>query len=227
MPIFVAITGMNYGSKNPKIGRMAQAWIVTKEDPRIATKAGREASVCGDCKLRPSKGGGCYVSQRWGPGQIWHTRYVFNSYPQARPQHFRHRLVRFGAWGDPSAVPLEAWRPILDNARGWTGYTHQWRNLDPADWGWLMASVDNEAEHVQAAEAGWRTFRVRAPGDELGADEVPCPAADETRARPVSCASCRLCDGYGPAFRNLQTKNVSIVAHGRSAKRAIVAGRTR
>lgn len=220
-PIFVAVTGIKTGSSNPKIGRMAQVWILpATEEPKLAFKSGSEASVCGDCPHRWFTGGGCYVHWRWGPQQVYHTHKVFQSYGPLDVEWLRGRVIRFGAYGDPAAVPLEVWRPLLDVAKGWTGYTHQWRNLDSAEWGWLMASVDKPCEQLSAKRRGWRTFRIRQPGVPLMDREIICPAAEEGAGyRKVDCAKCRLCDGNGADGRRARLRDVAIVVHGQMAGR--------
>lgn len=196
-PIQVIASGVwqaNPGTVNIKTGPTVQIYIVPRDlNPHTAAKNGKDSSVCGACPHRPSTGGACYVSTHWGPSMVWKqvNREGAPRIPAALHQAlFLDAMVRFGAWGDPAAVPLEVWRPILNVASGWTSYTHQWKDLDPGLWGWCMASVDSPTELRQAQEAEWRTFRVAFSGEPIGG-ERHCPA----QASKVNCYSCRGCDG--------------------------------
>jgi hypothetical protein len=124
------------------------------------------------------------------------------------------RMVRLGAYGDPAAVPQEVWMNLLHRAKGWTGYTHQWREpqfeyLKK----WCMASVDSPGETLIAQSCGWRTFRVRQFNIEAytGTREVVCPASDEQGAK-LQCIQCGVCSGT----EGKGTSNVVIKVHGRS-----------
>ena len=218
--IMVVATGIRNGTKNPKIGNMVQIWIVPVVEPKVAFKTGADASVCGDCPHRWSTGGACYVHWRWGPQQVWYTHVKKRGYRQAEPDWLASKRIRFGAYGDPAAVPLQVWRPLLENARGWTGYTHQWRKLDVAAWGWLMASVDNPDQYREAKACGWRTFRVREWLGEVFDREIVCPAASESTAvRKVDCAGCGLCNGRGLDGRLTGVKDIVIEVHGSRVRR--------
>lgn len=211
--ILVIATAQN---GNRKIGHMLQLWIIPSISPLAALRSGADAAVCGDC---PHRGNGrgqqrsCYV---WSPGvdNIWQAR---AKAIVMTPRHFAVThpglQLRIGAYGDPVAVPIEIWTPLLERAAGWTAYTHQWRlPLARPFRQWCMASVDSAAEQREASLAGWRTFRVRGADDGLQADEITCPASAEAGHRVV-CADCELCRG---AAR--QAKSIAIVAHGGGAK---------
>lgn len=229
-PIVVVVTGLQRASDNPKTGDMLQVWIVPDiaEPPHVAVRTGADAGVCGGCAQRPSLDGGCYVTPHNAPRAVWQAvqdgRYPALDGPQAA-RLLAGALIRFGAWGDPAAVPLDVWRPILAVIRGHTGYTHAWASLDAAAWGWLMASVDTDTEHVSAVALGWRVFRVhtgRVSPDWRDARNAPpdtrqCPAAAEApTSGAIACAACRLCDGN---TRGASRPSVSIRAHGaRSAR---------
>ena len=200
-PVVVVVTGLVVGSRNRKTADLLQVYILPRDvSPPAAVKSGADAAVCGDCKHRPSEGGVCYVNIGWGPMMVWRAWQVGKSYQPADPERAAQVLagssVRFGAWGDPAAVPLEVWRPLLPDLYAWTGYTHQWRALD-SDWHWLMASVDSVPEREAAKARGWRTFRVKEPEDGLLPGERYC-LADEMG---IPCAKCRGCDGNGHGVR--------------------------
>jgi hypothetical protein len=120
------------------------------------------------------------------------------------------RVVRFGAYGDPAALP----RPVLDaivgsGAVGWTGYSAQWREgFALADL--VMASVQNTADAAEAIAMGWRTFRVTAAAEPRAAGTMVCPASTEA-GHKLTCEECRACSGRG---EGRATAHVQIAAHG-------------
>jgi hypothetical protein len=69
----------------------------------------------------------------------------------------------------------------------------------------LMASVESVGEGLEAAERGWRYFRIRQPCGELERFEILCPF--ESRER--QCFDCGLCSGT-----RLGAKHVVITVHG-------------
>jgi hypothetical protein len=216
-PIQVVLTGLDKRSRNPKTGDMAQAYIMpARVLPSTAVRTGSDASVCGDCPLRPSvakpqpsvaKYQVCYVTTVHGP-RATYTKH--RGAPVEIPTAITKPL-RLGAWGDPAAAPIAIWRYLTTLAPSWTGYTHQWakkahRNLQP----YCMASVDSPAQAERAQRAGWRTFRVKHDGDPLQANEINCPASAEAGKR-TTCANCGLCNGKtGPHDRRA---NIAINYH--------------
>jgi hypothetical protein len=219
-PIYVIASGK---TSNRKIGAMVQLWILTAMAPIDAVTTGADDAICGDCKLRGDGTGAeraCYVEWWRAPSNIHQAAtgtgkgkgIVDRMTPEAFAERVRGMQLRIGAYGDPAAVPLEVWRPMLATAKGWTAYTHQWRTCDPGYREFCMASVDSPAERLEAAALGYRTFRVRRGQDGVDSGEVVCPASDEAHHK-ATCASCSLCRGAArPA------KSVVIVAHGQRAK---------
>lgn len=200
-------------SANQKTANMVQTWIMRADkEPHLAVESGADAAVCGDCPHRPALGGSCYVLTFQGPLS------VFRAYKRGRyarewnPSDFRGRMVRLGAYGDPAAVPMHVWRAFTMHASGVTGYTHQWRDCDPALADVCMASCDTPADHADAFAAGWRTFRVRLLDEPLSPAERVCPASHEA-GQKVTCEQCGACDGNR---RNLKG-NIAIIAHGARA----------
>jgi len=216
--IVVIATGLNRPSKNDKTDDMIQVWILLQDvAPTKANQQGLDVAVCGDCKHRQwqrqddgsmAKVGSCYVVLHNAPLSVYKA-YKRGNYPWLDPESARELLrdtwVRFGAYGDPSAVPVHIWEPIRDVVRKYTGYTHQWRNLGP-EWHWLMASVDTPAERLEAMRMGWRYFRVKGEDDELFDNEQVCAS----EARGTSCAACGLCAGMSTA----KAKSQVITVHG-------------
>ena len=225
-PIVVIATGLKTKSTNGKIGPdTVQIWYLPRDvAPHVAAKTGADASVCGDCKHRPSTGGACYVVTFQAPLAIWKA-YHRGSYPtwNGSTAPFDDRVVRFGAWGDPAAVPAGLLASIRDAARRHMAYTHQWREDSARHLlGWCMASVDSAAEYLRARSAGWRTFRVRGPDETLQASERMCPASDESPVSEVmDCGKCSRCDGLA---RGAKRPSFAIIVHGGKASRFGVQG---
>lgn len=220
-PITVVVT---HGSKNRKTGPMDQAWILRSDHhPLAAARSGADSAICGDCRHRgDGEHRSCYVTVQHGPAGVYRAL-KRNTYPflpdDLAAVRMRRRFLRVGAYGDPAAVPAGVWLRLLPVLAGWTGYTHFWRR-DQGLKVFLMASVDTEAEKVEAEEMGWRTFRVRQ--GELLPGEVVCPASIEGRHRLV-CQQCRICAGLAGRGES----SVAIFPHGpkttfyRSAQHAL------
>jgi hypothetical protein len=208
--IFVIATAAN---SNRKIGPMLQLWILPAESPIEAVRSGRDAAVCGDCQLRGDGHGKervCYVEWWRSVSNIWQGHPKAERVDEVQFARLAAGLqLRIGAYGDPAAVPMRVWTPMLASAAGWTAYTHQWRRLGDEFRRWCMASVDSEDEARHARALGWRTFRVRGIGSILdGAAEVICPHEFDNE---IKCASCSLCRGAArPA------KSVVVTVHGRA-----------
>lgn len=211
-PVKVVLSGLVDGSSNTKTGPMIQSYILPDGvHPVEAQKTGADATVCGDCPARKVREGWCYVTpfpmltiarlEREGKLPLLTAHEVLAAV-EGRP-------LRLGAYGDPAAVPYDWWRPLVDRASMWTGYTHAWRTCDQRFRLITMASVETLADAQLARERGWRTFRTRPTGGVLAQNEIVCPA--ETRG--VTCAACKLCKGGALG------KSIAIDAHGALATR--------
>ena len=206
----IIATGFESPSDNRKTGDMIQVWILVRSmDPVRAIKEGLDRVICGNCVHRGNgdgSGRSCYVNVGQAPLGIWRAWQAGN-YPLLRSlEVFTGRRVRFGAYGDPTHLPLSLALAIAGASSGWTGYTHQWRK--PSLQGWrslLMASVDSVAELVIARSLGWSTFRV---GSEASVGESLC--ASERIGTP--CAECLLCAGSRNGL-----ESVHIPPHGTGA----------
>ena len=218
--IIVALTGLDVASQNRKLGPgVLQTWYLPAEEtPLTAMQTGADASVCGNCSLRGvnGKGRSCYVNLVHGPQNI------YRSYRVGTMKRFqgdeikaalRGRIVRFGAWGDPVSAPVDLTRWLAGMARAPIGYTHQWRTCDEQFQQYLMASVNNADEALEAQERGWATFRVRTPDEPRLIHEKPCPAADESN-HATTCSECLKCRGVGAET----AYNVVINVHGNGKK---------
>ena len=205
-------------TSNRKTGDMIQTWILPQNmRPTDAVDSGDDKSICGDCPHRKVDGKRtCYVNVGQAPLQVWKS-YRAGKYPRLPELSAitEGRRIRFGAYGDPAAVPSHVWLYLKRHASGWTGYTHQWRTCDHNLMDLCMASVDTQEEAEQAQAMGWRTFRCRSADEPLMHREIMCPASDEGGKR-TTCDNCLLCAGR---FANKKRKipSVSIVVHGRGA----------
>jgi hypothetical protein len=212
----VIATGFSKPSDNRKTGDMIQIWILCKaEDPVAAIRTGLDRIICGNCRHRGHEVDGkhgvertCYVNEGQAPLGIWKA-WKAGRYPTLQFMDcFAGRKVRFGAYGDPTHMPLSLALAIAGVSSGWTGYTHQWRK--PSLQGWkqlLMASVDTTAELVIARSMGWSTFRVTPDTDHHTVESL---CASDRSGTP--CAECLLCAG---ARGGIQA--IHIPVHGKGA----------
>jgi hypothetical protein len=206
-----------FKSANVKTGNMVQIVIVVDGvKPTDAIKSDADVAVCGNCIHKGDKAAGkprtCYVPMRF-------VNSVYGAYERGNARaldlsQFAGRSVRFGAYGDPAAVPFEVWEKISTACNGdITGYTHQWQTCDPRFSRVCMASADSFAEYGIARRAGWRAFVPR----ELGAPKpkglVQCPAT-AGKANTVTCISCMQCGGTD----NGRKASISIEVHGSTAR---------
>lgn len=202
-------------SENSKTGDMVQTYIIRSDmSPVEAQQTGADEGICGNCPSRPFLDGDCYVTVAQSVQSV-HYAWVRGAYPLLPPsevaQHIADREVRIGAYGDPAAIPFRFWLALIFQARGHTGYTHQWERF-PEFRGMLMASVDSPEEAMDAHAKGWRTFRVsRGLLTPLNREFV-CPASPEGGHRR-QCRTCLACDGGSPP-----QASVVIFVHGVRAK---------
>jgi hypothetical protein len=216
-PIVAIATGIRSRTTNRKTGDMVQTWILRADVPPVeALKDGADASVCGACPLRPQASGGCYVNVGQAPGAIWRA-YRAGRYADASPENLallNGRAIRFGAYGDPAAVPDAVWTDLRARSRRHTAYSHGAtvygfdRIANVADY--AMVSVSSLEDASAAWSRGFRTFRTGHGAPVPG--EILCPS------ERVSCVDCGLCDGLTRAdVRALPS--IFIPAHGVTARR--------
>ena len=180
---------------------MIQVTIMRADiNPTEALKRGLDVAVCGDCVHRSKASGGvgdCYTHKnlRRGFAQTgtWKSHDANGSLP-FDVERFRGRKVRFGAYGDPAAVPFAVWEEIRSVSGGFTGYTHQWKITDPRMADLFMASADSVEDRRQARMKGYRTFRVRLAVEERERGEIVCPSSAEGGFK-TDCATCLQCSG--------------------------------
>jgi hypothetical protein len=220
--IIVILTGLTDDSANSKTGKMLQTWILRADrKPTTARKEGCDVSVCGDC---PHRRGSCYVNLGQGPRAVydcWSAGKGYSDYdPSVHDPLISDRTIRLGSYGDPSAVPIETFEPILAVADSHTGYTHQWDKPIGSDYRAVcMASVDTVEQADDAVRAGWRYFYA-CPSDYVKRKwEVNCPASVEA-GQKTQCNDCTLCFGRGEGKGRL-APSIFIVVHGNRAQKSI------
>lgn len=216
-PIVVIATNLSKPSDNRKTGDFIQTYIIPNNGlkPTENYQSGGDEAVCGDCIHR--KIGGfqtCYVNLAFGPNQVFKA-FLAGKYPvfntQIHSDLFKNRLIRLGAWGDPSSVDYSVWKQICDISGKWTGYTHQWRKCDQNLKTLCMASVETVAQMVKAKSMGWKTFRVRRSDEPIQPGEFLCPASAEAGKR-LKCETCLACKGN--RYNNSNAVTPVIVSHG-------------
>jgi|GEM_PF-1570758 len=224
---YVAIATLE--TSNRKTGDMVQIWFLLRDiHPVQAVQEGIDfETICRDCVF--ARGRGCYVNIGQAPLAVWETfhrgRYPFLP-PADYGRVFSERRVRFGAYGNPTLLPLPLVDRIARLSDGWTGYFHDWRtHAQAAEYGrYFMASTETASSLRQAITAGFRVFHV---SPEKPAGSIECLSD----AKGITCAECRLCNGRfgsaGQAFRPMaerQRPSIWINPHGsRSATAAAVA----
>ncbi|BAY23863.1 hypothetical protein NIES2100_36560 [Calothrix sp. NIES-2100] len=115
--IALILTGFVYPTSNRKTGRLIQSWILQQEFvPTSAAKNGLDQGICGNCPLKLSQSGSCYVNLL--PINNIYRKYKTGTYPKLGTNEIevlkRYRdPVRIGSYGDPTAVPIEVWEPII------------------------------------------------------------------------------------------------------------------
>jgi len=209
----VIATGFSSPSDNRKTGNMIQIWILVKSvSPTEAIKSGLDRLICGSCVHRGNgdgSGRSCYVNVGQAPLGIWRA-WKAGKYPTLQFMDcFAGRKVRFGAYGDPTHIPIGLALAIAGVASGHTGYTHQWRKPSLQAWrSILMASVDTTAELLIARSMGWSTFRVT-PDTDHHTMETLC-ASDRVG---TPCSDCLFCDGSRSGILSIH-----IPVHGTGAR---------
>jgi hypothetical protein len=209
-PIVAIATGMD-GTANPKTGEMVQVWILCDNGiaPHHAAKLGQDSSVCGSCSHRHYLGGDCYVTLFQAPLAVW-TKYMAGGYDDYQRGDLEGRQVRFGAYGDPAAVPYDSWEPVLEECDldGSTGYSHQLfhKNYDPRIGLFCQISADTPKQALKIQSMGLKTFRVAGNAELALPGEIECLSESEG----MTCAECKLCNG--------QQQNIVITAHGAKSK---------
>lgn len=212
---YVAIATMQ--TTNRKTGDMVQVWILNRDvSPGDSVASGLDATTnCRGCVFASGKG--CYVDVNKAPRAVW-LAWQRGVYPAMRDFGiFRGRKVRFGAYGNPSLIPLDVIYTITQFASGHTGYFHDWQLMTPrmarAYGRYFMASTDSEDSRLAAMALGLRYFHV---SPVQPAETRECLAT----SRGLDCASCLLCSGSAKTTQ----ASIWIDPHGKGRNKAITAG---
>lgn len=213
------------GSTNVKTDDMVQIWIIDRNmHPVESIQSGKDAShQCEGCPF--ASGNGCYVAPM--PLMAIWRKFQLNGYPVlpyrslAWDDFWKGKRVRFGAYGNPSMIPLAIVANIASHAEKYTGYFHNWHKMSvleaQAYGNFFMASCEPwNVRHAQ--RIGLRTFTVYpenvTPPENAG---IECLAD----ARGLTCSECGLCDGTKrSAKRSTPLPSVWITVHGYKTKRA-------
>ena len=216
---FVVIATMK--TTNRKTGDMVQTWILLRDvSPVEGVKTGLDAdTVCAGCVF--ASGNGCYVNVGQAPLAVW-KGYHANIYPYLEPREYKsvfaNRLLRFGAYGNPSKIPLPKVKALAKACFAWTGYFHDWHSMPKrsavAYGRYLMASTETEASRLHAKSLGLRYFHV----SEDKPDETRECLADTIG---LTCEQCRLC--MGTTKKN--QRSIWINPHGSQKTKAVQAAR--
>lgn len=211
----VIATGFNKGSTNRKTGKMIQIYIILADvHPVAAVQSGLDAStICQDCPF--ASGNGCYVNVGQGVASVWKS-YRAGNYPHLLAKDFRKmfegRSVRFGAYGNPTLLPLAKVKLIASVASGWTGYFHNWHSMHKATAKaynqYFMCSTETQDSYKLAKSLKMRVFHA---SPEKPEDAVECVSD----SHGIQCIKCQLCQGWAK-----KAKNVWINPHGAKAGKA-------
>lgn len=209
-------------SSNPKTGNGIQIWILdARMHPAESRQTGADAkNQCSDCVF--ASGNGCYVSvnplgsifRAWQRGR--YTPLIMGTPEWQR--FFSGKFVRFGAYGNPSLLPLPMVESIATLSRRFTGYFHNWKSLPASEaraYGKFFMASCEESNIAQAQSLGLRTFAV--VSQPVAGAGIEC--LSDTRG--MQCKDCGLCDGT--FRRGGALPSVYIKAHGYQVKKAISA----
>lgn len=191
---YLVFTALN-GSSNRKTGDMVQTYLLDKS--RLTSEKSVFGAKCQACPMVRE----CYVSRDKlsvrrslvltleGERRTYEKRELVDVLPL-----LQGRLIRLGTYGDPSAIPLSDLALICSAAKGHTGYTHFWREVDEGYSAYLMASCETLADELLSNALGYRAFRVLLDAHnvhETSDKSVQCLNASVG----LTCAECLLCSG--------------------------------
>ena len=218
---FVAASGFARKSSNRKTGDMIQVWIMLEDvNPVAAVQSSLDAAtICQGCPF--ASGNGCYVNVGQAPLAIYksHGRGLPMLEPRDYAKAFAGRKVRFGAYGNPTLIPLSIVKSIAKASDGWTGYFHNWKTMPKARREaynrYFMASTETQSSLELARSLQMRVFHVSPVQPK---NTVECLSD----SRGLTCAQCQLCQGW-----NKPAKSVWINPHGSTVKKAVNAAMER
>jgi len=235
--IVAIATGFDSKSSNSKTQDMIQTYFLLKDvHPVEAVAQGLDKRVCFDCPF--SGGNGCYVEVGKAPVSMW-RKYRRGGYHYLIDLSLvRGRKFRFGSYGEPVLLPIELVRTIAAASEGWTGYTHQWRNVANLKYRDYFRASTSDVDDQLAQSWGWKTFCV----SDRREGSILCPASHEAielaskrhawnslygsskQWKQANCADCGMCSGLlrktpRGVVANV-APNVFIPAHSNKGKKA-------
>lgn len=209
--IFVVSKSKTSNKKISDGSTLVQTYTFSKQQWELATTSkgfgmkkffALDASNCMDCPYSGNQGeGGCYTHKfNQYVGFLSMLRSIRSD--QLKPlsegdftiiiDMCRDSYVRFGTYGEPSLLDFRLVDNMVNAAKSWTGYTHQWNKEWANKYGnYFMASTHNKEETYKAKQKNYRSFIATKDGNE---EAVTCPASAEAGFKS-NCASCGLCSG--------------------------------
>ena len=210
---FVAIATLK--TKNRKTGNMVQIWFLLKNhNPVKVVKSGLDAkTICKGCPF--ASGRGCYVNIGQAPLSVWkayHKGRYLPLNPSEYASVFTDRKIRFGAYGNPSLLPVAIVKAIAKVAKGWTGYFHDWKtNRFASQYAkFFMVSTETESSYRLAKSLDYRVFHASPVKPK---NSIECLSD----SKGLSCEKCLLCSGLNKS----RLADVWINPHGSRVSQAI------
>lgn len=209
---YVAIATMK--TSNRKTGQMVQVWFLLEDqNPVEAVKQGKDSfTICKDCPF--ASGNGCYVNVGQAPLSIW-KGFHRGIYPELQAGEyskiFAGKSIRFGAYGNPTLLPVEKVQAIAEVSKGWTGYFHDWKSnpLAKEYAKFFMVSTETESSFKLAMSLKFRAFHV-SPIQPV--ETMECLS----ESKGIECKDCKLCAGLAKK----RMKSIWINPHGSKSKKA-------
>lgn len=218
--VYAALYCISKPSANAKTGDMLQLAIMPLELSPTQAQKQKQQHNCGTGAAACPITSICYVNTV-SLVDVW--KKTAGEPVQEIPQQVKP--LRLGSWGDPGLLPLELLEQLTSsNPYGHTGYTHLWPHIDAKYSKYLMASVDQPTAQAQslsieqltskAHNLGYRTYRIKLPGQQLNQGEIECLASSQNK----QCRECKQCNGTRGRF----TRSIAIDVHGAPNKIAVL-----
>lgn len=193
---------------------------IAKERTNMKTFFSADGSVCMDCPFAVSNGAklsACYTHKLMQYSGflsmlrgIHKTHLYWESIPELTNEISAKlidlcadKYVRFGTYGEPSLIPVNLVKSIVEVSKSHTGYTHQWAKK-PEFAQFFMASVHNTFGEGIARKMGYRSFVATKSSIK---EFTQCPASNEAGFKS-NCSKCGLCSGTRKG-----TKSIVILEH--------------
>ena len=194
MDFYLVFTKLSSESSNSKTGNVIQTYLIDKEN---ITERNIFGAKCSSCPMVEN----CYVSRdkltvrrsllKLITGEK--TSYQFATLSQVLP-YLNNRVIRLGSYGDPSSIPIDDLKQIVNASKAHLGYTHFWKVIEPEYSKYLMASTESLADSLLANVLGYRAFQVLLkdqPLHEVTDNSIECLNA----SHGLTCEQCKLCKG--------------------------------